>query len=302
MRLHAILLVRDEGDIIAQTLAHLAASFDSVHVLDTGSTDQTWDIIQNAARSNPRVVAHARVERSAHLGLRAYVFERVRHTFSPGDWLSRVDADEFYHIPPREFLQHHVVAHEGRVFAQHYDFVVLRSELEAWEQLDQQGAVPSSPDDVQRTRTRYIVDETMWFEARFFRFRRGMRWHEAQTNPFNPGLTALARIPIRHYRWRSLAQMRTRLALRAQQSALDPHGEHWHRADLRSWIIEDADPRLRTWFPGCSVDLQLSDPSDMRHLEWPAKRRKQVLLYRTGLPHLLDRFRSGASPEALFGQ
>jgi glycosyltransferase involved in cell wall biosynthesis len=303
MRLHAFLLVRDEGDIIAQTLAHLAACFDRVHVLDTGSTDETWPIVQDFARCEPHVTAHARWDVSGNVGRRAYMFERVRETISPGDWIARVDADEFYHIPPRDFLREFVAPHESRVFAQHYEFVVLRSELDEWERIERDtGAPPPAPQNIQRERTRCILDESMWFEYRLFRFRRTMRWHHSQGNPFNPGLTARLRIPIRHYRWRSLAQMRSRLALRAAQSKLDPHGDHWQRSDSRAWIIDDADPRLRTWYPGCPNDLDLPDPragTDLRHLEWPAKRRKQIFLYRSGLPHLLDLFRTGSDPAEL---
>lgn len=304
MRLHAFLLVRDEGDIIAQTLAHLAGCFDSVHVLDTGSTDQTWSIVRDFSQREPRITAHARWEVSGNVGLRAYMFERVRDSIDPGDWIARVDADEFYHIPPRAFLAQYVAPHESRVFAQHYEFVVLRSEFEAWERIERETDVaPLSPSDIQAARTRYIVDQSMWFECRLMRFRRSMRWHHTQGNPFNPGLTARLRIPIRHYRWRSLSQMRTRLALRAAQSKLDPHGDHWQRNDPRVWIIDDADPSLRTWHPNAPRELNLPAPdaphADLRHLEWPAKRRKQVLLYRSGLPHVLDLFRTGSDPSAM---
>lgn len=296
MRLHALLLARDEGDIIAQTLKHLCECFDIIHVLDTGSTDATWNIVTTHAKSDDRIKPLARVDRSMNVGLRALLFEAARPAMRPGDWIARVDADEFYHIPPREFVTTRVANHEGRVFAQHYEFVVLQSELQAWE-----AAVSSTQTnrttDIQRERTHYIVDDRMWFEARLFRFRRGMKWHESQPNPFNPGLTAINRIPIRHYRWRSLEQMKRRCELRLQQSKLDPHGEHWKQSDYRSWAVPDNDPRLRTWSPDLVVAGKCEDlpaPTDTRHLEWPAKRRKQILMYRSGLVYLLDAFRPRA--------
>ncbi len=300
MRLHALLLVRDEGDIIAQTLRHLCECFDAVHILDTGSADATWEIIADAAKHDDRIKPLAKVNRSMNIGLRGHLFEAARSTLRPGDWIARVDADEFYHIPPREFVTSRVANHEGRVFAQHFEFVVLQSELEAWER--QGSSTLNTPQqliarDVQNDRTRYIVDDRMWFEARLFRFRRGMKWHESQPNPFNPGLTAVARIPIRHYRWRSLEQMKRRCELRLQQSKLDPHGEHWQQNDYRSWAVADDDPRLRTWSPNLFAAGKceaLPTPTDTRHLEWPAKRRKQIFLYRSGLAHLLDLFRPRA--------
>lgn len=307
MRLHALLLVRDEGDIIAQTLSHLRSQFDTVHVLDTGSTDATWEVVVAASRSDKRVKPFARVETSGSTGLRAHLFEAARAHMRHGDWFARVDADEFYHLPVRNFLLTRVSRHEGRVFAQHYEFVLLRSELEAWERAAacsmaepttaQPGSHVHVSSEIQNERTRYIVDERMWFEARLFRFRRGMKWHESQPNPFNPGLTAVERIPIRHYRWRSLEQVKRRCELRMQQSKLDPHGEHWQQFDYRSWAVADDDPRLRTWSAALAAAGQCEDlptPTNTRHLEWPAKRRKQVFLYRSGLVHVLDLFRKRA--------
>ena len=55
MRYHGIMVLRDEGDIIAHTLTHLLTWVDSLHVLDTGSTDDTWDIVNDFARRDSRV-------------------------------------------------------------------------------------------------------------------------------------------------------------------------------------------------------------------------------------------------------
>src|SRR5436190_61230 len=54
MAFHGIMVLRDEGDIVAQVLTHLLTWVDSLHVYDTGSTDGTWEIVEEAARGDRR--------------------------------------------------------------------------------------------------------------------------------------------------------------------------------------------------------------------------------------------------------
>src|SRR5262245_14295520 len=124
MAFHAIMVVRDEGDVIGQVLGHLLTWLDSVYIYDTGSTDRTWDIVRGAAARDKRVNALESSARSYHNGLRAMVFDRVRGAFAEGDWIARLDGDEVYHVPPPRFVRERVGPHEGRIFAQMFDFVI----------------------------------------------------------------------------------------------------------------------------------------------------------------------------------
>ena len=56
MRFHGLMLLRDEIDIIAQNLSHLLSWIDSLYILDMGSVDGTWDIVQDFARKDSRIV------------------------------------------------------------------------------------------------------------------------------------------------------------------------------------------------------------------------------------------------------
>src|SRR5947208_2295438 len=132
-RFHAILFVRDEGDIIAQTLAHLAGWCDAVYVFDTGSEDHTWDAVVDASRRDCRIIPEFRGEVPFNSGLRAWGFERVRGRARDRDWFVRADADEFYDVRPREFIESRLRRGEGRVCAQMYDFVLTTRDVRAWE-------------------------------------------------------------------------------------------------------------------------------------------------------------------------
>ena len=55
MRFHALLPVRDEADIVGQCLRQLLTWADAVYVFDTGSVDDTWEIVRDLASGDDRV-------------------------------------------------------------------------------------------------------------------------------------------------------------------------------------------------------------------------------------------------------
>ncbi|HYF15519.1 MAG TPA: glycosyltransferase family 2 protein [Phycisphaerales bacterium] len=286
MRFIAFFLVRDEADILGETLADYAGWCDEMHVLDTGSTDGTWDLVHDWARRDKRVRPFAREPLSANLSLRGVMFEAVRRTLRPGDWIGKCDADEIFHVPPPAFVREHVRAWEGRLYACHYDFVMTRSLAEAQERGDMPPPAPGTV--VERLRT-YTTRNQMGMDSRWYKFRPGMRWGIDQPNPFFPGLPAQERIPVRHYRYRSVEQIRRRVALRARMRELDGHGVHWGPHDWRSFLMDDSDPDLRTWNPGEALP-PIHDP---RHLLPPSRLRRQRALYLSGLAHALDFTKAG---------
>ena len=48
-RFFALLPVRDEADIVDQSLQKILAWADAIYVFDTGSVDNTWEIVQDFA-------------------------------------------------------------------------------------------------------------------------------------------------------------------------------------------------------------------------------------------------------------
>src|SRR4051794_26059234 len=122
MRFHGLMLVRDELDIIAQNLTHLLSWVDVLHVYDLGSTDSTWDIIQDFAARDSRVVPFKREPTVYSDSLRCVIFDQLRGGFEKGDWIVKLDADEFYPIPPPSFVTERLTAGEGMVYLQWYFF------------------------------------------------------------------------------------------------------------------------------------------------------------------------------------
>src|SRR5579863_7006603 len=99
MSFHVLLAVRDEADIIGQCLDHLLTWADAVYVFDTGSLDETWEIVQQFAAGDKRVVPLKKeVVFFSEKRVRGWIFEQARRQMREGDWFIRADADEFHHI------------------------------------------------------------------------------------------------------------------------------------------------------------------------------------------------------------
>src|SRR3954470_662490 len=112
MKIHAMCMVKDEADIVSECLTAAAQWCDHLYVFDNGSTDGTWEIVQELAERLPAVVAWKSDPAPFSDGLRAQIFNAFSAQASPGDWWCRADADEFYIDDPRVFLRKVGPAHD----------------------------------------------------------------------------------------------------------------------------------------------------------------------------------------------
>lgn len=304
-QIHGVMCVHDEADVLEEALDHILANVDALHVLDTGSTDGCWDIVQARARRDARLASATRANVQFTNDMRGILFERARNTFRPGDWVARMDPDEFF-VPDllptddpwhaanlREFLERRVMPHEGRVFARMFEFVITRQEAERLERASERGERGEDPSQsITQRRRAYVTDPVP--EPRFFRFRKGMRWGALNPNPFNPGVPAHARLAIAHYRWRTLEQTKRRFEIRKQLGAITPHGTHWDRTDWREWLFDETDPRVRWLREG----QPLQGPHDANHLRTGVIRFVEQILHSSRLVQITDRFRRGWTTKA----
>ena len=77
MRFHGLMLVRDEEDILPQCLEALLKWIDGVYIMDLGSTDATWQIVQEYALKDSRVVPLLSEPIIYGEGVRSYLFANV---------------------------------------------------------------------------------------------------------------------------------------------------------------------------------------------------------------------------------
>lgn len=100
MKIIGLLIVKNEADILKESLDHMAKWMDGVVAIDNGSTDGTWDILTthpiikacsrdilpfDEARLVPKLIQIAEEENA--------------------DWYVDNDADEFFPLETRKFLE-----------------------------------------------------------------------------------------------------------------------------------------------------------------------------------------------------
>ena len=230
------MVVRDEDDILPQSLAHLLTWIDALYVLDLGSKDSTWEIVLDAAAKDQRIVPWKSRPYLFNESLRGYVFNAFRSRIKDGDWVLRLDADEFYEITPREFAANRLRPHESCVYLAWYYFRLTSREVEDYEN----GKVVLVEDrklPIQERRRFYKIPE--YAEPRMFRYRTSTKWPASRSFPFNAGYVARERIPIRHYPHRDPQQMIKRYQLRAAMMELQVvAGPHWRLKDWRKDVLQ----------------------------------------------------------------
>lgn len=296
MAFFCILPVRDEGDVIEQSLNHHLTWADRIFILDTGSLDNTWEKIQEIAFREKRIklLGSTPVIFSQSI-VRGYMFEEARKEMSHGDWFVRVDADEFYHLPPPQFVKERMSRNETLAFRHYYDFVLTQQEVRNWE-----NGKESTLD-----RVRPIEERRRWFfmhpytEPRICRYRENMKWPSNASFPKYAGYAARERIPIRHYSQRDPLQLHTRCRLRfAMNSYRDERNISWESENWKHVLLPENDSILRYWAPG----TDLPDYFNLSHLQPPHIRILQRAAHSMMLPildHFAESFPEGLKPASL---
>jgi glycosyltransferase involved in cell wall biosynthesis len=214
MRIHAICLVKNEEDIISQTLAYASQFCHKIYVFDTGSTDGSWQRVQKV--NNSIVVPFRHEQVPFYVGLRAQVYNAIRPKCSIGDWIYILDADELLAEDPRKAIKIAEQQGANQINTLQYNFYFTDKDLEEY------CAGNDSRDRPIMQRRRYY--RFVNIEQRFFRISEDLVWPESIDAKHPRGYMvpmqdrklkkSLYRIPNRHYQYRDPEQIRLRLETR----------------------------------------------------------------------------------------
>jgi hypothetical protein len=221
--IHGLSLVKNEIDVIAQSLSAAAVWCDAIYVWDNGSTDGTWEKVLELARDHPQILPDRQDAQPYRKTLRRELFEAHRDKASEGDWWCFLDADEFYIDDPRTFLAG-VEPEYDEVWAASFEYYFTD-----WDAARYSADPTLYADDVPvETKLRFYVNN--WSEPRFFRFRTGLPWRTGAW-PEDLGPASPRRIRLKHFQYRSPRQIETRLATRREAIT---HG-HFAHEGLPGW-------------------------------------------------------------------
>lgn len=223
-RIHAICLVKNEGDVIAQTLQFASKFCHKIYVFDTGSTDDSWQQVQRVVSNIIVPFRHENVPKF-NFGLRGQVFDAVRDSFEIGDWLYVLDADEILAEPPHKAIR--IAEAEGAQQINTLQYNFHYTELD-WQQ--QQAGLDSRDRSIIERRRYYCFTN---IEQRLFRVEADTTWPD-YTDAKNPigylrpqGAKKLKkcsyRIPNCHYQYRDPEQIQLRLKTRRAARESNQH-------------------------------------------------------------------------------
>jgi glycosyltransferase involved in cell wall biosynthesis len=86
MKIHALSIVKNEADIVQDTLISAVHRCDQIYVFDNGSNDGTWELVKELAKQHPQIVPYRQDDASYCEGLRADIFHAFRSNAGPRDW------------------------------------------------------------------------------------------------------------------------------------------------------------------------------------------------------------------------
>ena len=206
MKINAICVVKNEGDIIRETLLNAMKFCHRIYVFDNGSTDGTWEYVQIMAKHHEQIEIAFHSDEVFKNQLRNRVYNKYHQQYSNHDWWYILDGDEMLTETPAPMLKAALVSNKNALYSWFAQFYFTDKDMAQYEQEDQ-----SLP--VCERRRYYRVN---WREVRFFRNDPSRPWHETLTGRIPPFATRFYHdAPIcRHYAERTPDQIKARVKLR----------------------------------------------------------------------------------------
>jgi hypothetical protein len=207
MRLYAICLVKNEADVIAQSIRYALTFCERIYVLDNGRTDGTWEEVCRLAQNDARIVAFGQTFDKFNNDLRGRVYEAVHKDLSDDDWWMILDADEFMAEDPRPVIEQADYVGADFINAWQAQFYFTDDDLRLWEAGEESRDRP-----ITERRRFYRIDHK---EPRIFKNRLQGGWNDSAL--LKRKKKSRYCVINRHYPLRDPPQITSRLAVRYGQ-------------------------------------------------------------------------------------
>lgn len=206
MKLNAICIIKNEADIIVETIEHALAFCDNIFVFDNGSTDGSYEKLLKKASQDSRVVIVEHSDEVYRNQFRNRVYNKLHDRFSADDWWYILDADEMLAEDPRPMLELAAKKRKTQMRVWQAQFYFTNKDLENYDTEDHS-------QNVSQRRRYYRIN---WREPRFFKNSPTQKWPEDISGKVPPFCHKLYRpSPIcRHYAERTPEQIKQRREIR----------------------------------------------------------------------------------------
>lgn len=263
MNTYGFMLVKNEADIIAQTLESLRrfGGFTHIFVFDNGSTDDTLAIARGFM--GPDLSVESLPEPFSDK-LKFETVYQHRHLMQDGDWFAILDADEVYAELLQPVLQE--AAREGANFVECKSAQFYFTDAET-----NYGFDPAKPAIEQRRH--YLVN---YGEPRVFRYASGTTLTADAVKQRAPGLIKASRqFLLHHFQFRSDQQTQKRIDIRRQNNQ---HSNNWGHISSDQWRdylvphqhLHRYDGEIRYGLPASANLYKIKDNAayTMANLKW----------------------------------
>jgi glycosyltransferase involved in cell wall biosynthesis len=241
-QIFGVCFVKNEDDIIADSVTHAAQFCDKVFVVDNASTDRTWDIVKGLDLENVIPVCSKDFVFRDHLRLK--FMETKKEELGPNNWWYMFDADEFLFEDPLDAIA--LAEEEGAdcIGVEVINFLLTKDEVrDARESVHQQ---------TWRDRKHYVLYESG--PVKFFKNTKYVDFNICDFMPFGVTKECSQRLLMKHYPYRSLGQLEKRVHTRYGNREFE--SECRRGTDLDRYIFDPATvPGLRYWDEENGVDL-----------------------------------------------
>lgn len=209
-------LVKDEADVLEQSIRHATTFCDRIFYMDNGSSDDSWAIIETLAAEMPdKVIAYERDPGPYIEGMRNRIVNDLANELGPDGWWMKLDADEFLDSDPHSAIAFAERKGADGILAWSAQFALTDLDVREWEAGRDDRSRPIS-----ERRRHYLVD---WREVRLWRNQPDTPWTD-DSRSFPPTITKLTTAGLfnRHYPNRDPEQVQQRIDLRRGHK-LFPH-------------------------------------------------------------------------------
>jgi hypothetical protein len=246
------MVVRNEGDILEQTLRAAVAQLDALLVVDCGSDDASIEIIRAVGRDEPKLILAGCLRNQHPDEARAQLWTESRGFARARDWWVIIDADELLEEEFRAKVQRAAACGADHLFSAHANFYYTESERQDW--LQGRETLDDRSRPMAERRRHYRMHTSM---PRLFRNLPWLQWHRNNYLPRRLARAGAEQVVFRHYQYRDLPQIEQRVMTR-QSLSFTPEflaaNPHWLLQKASDAISRDDDATLRRWSPGAALE------------------------------------------------